>query len=39
VIGAHAGDELPVLAGRILASVGAYGKQFDDQTVLLVRRI
>jgi serine phosphatase RsbU (regulator of sigma subunit) len=29
---------LPELAGRILKSVRKYGKQLDDQTLLLVRR-
>jgi hypothetical protein len=39
VIAAHAREPLPELAGKILAAVGAYGKQFDDQTILLVRRL
>jgi hypothetical protein len=35
---AEAGSPLPALAASILTSVGAYGKQLDDQTLLLVRR-
>jgi len=31
-------DPLPVLAAAILAGVRSYGKQVDDQTLLLVRR-
>jgi serine phosphatase RsbU (regulator of sigma subunit) len=31
-------DPLPVLAAAILAGVRSYGKQLDDQTLLLVRR-
>jgi hypothetical protein len=32
-------DALPDVAGKILASVRSYGTQFDDQTILLVRRL
>ena len=31
-------DPLPVLAAAILAGVRSYGRQLDDQTLLLVRR-
>ena len=31
-------NPLPALASAILASVRSYGKQLDDQTLLLVRR-
>jgi len=39
VIAANARMALPQLAEKILASVRVFGKQFDDQTLLLVRRI
>jgi hypothetical protein len=39
VIAANADDALPELAGKILAAVRAFGRQFDDQTILLVRRL
>jgi hypothetical protein len=31
-------DPLPVLAAAVLAGVRSYGRQVDDQTLLLVRR-
>jgi len=39
VIAANAGDPLAELAQKILASARGFGKQFDDQTILLVRRL
>ena len=30
-------DALPELAGKILSAAQAFGKQMDDQTILLVR--
>lgn len=39
VIARHFGDELPVLADAILSAARAFGKQIDDQTLLLVRRL
>jgi hypothetical protein len=39
VIAANAKDGLPELAGKILAAVRAFGRQFDDQTILLMRRL
>ncbi len=33
----HAGAPLPVLAAHILSAVAAWGKQEDDQTLLIVR--
>ena len=39
VIAAHARMALPQLAEKILSSVRGFGKQFDDQTLLLVRRL
>ncbi len=33
----HAGAPLPTLAETILAAAGAFGRQFDDQTMLLIR--
>ena len=38
LIAANAALPLPDLAARIVAAVRSYGKQFDDQTLLLVRR-
>jgi serine phosphatase RsbU (regulator of sigma subunit) len=38
VVAANASLPLPELAAAILRAVRAYGKQFDDQTLLLVRR-
>lgn len=38
IIAANAALPLPHIAAAILKTVGAYGKQFDDQTLLLVRR-
>jgi serine phosphatase RsbU (regulator of sigma subunit) len=35
---AEAHSPLSLLANSILKAVGAYGKQLDDQTLLLVRR-
>jgi hypothetical protein len=39
VIAANARDALPELAGKILAAARGFGRQFDDQTILLVRRL
>jgi hypothetical protein len=39
VIALHAGDLLPSLAEKILAEARGFGPQFDDQTILLVRRL
>jgi serine phosphatase RsbU (regulator of sigma subunit) len=39
VIAGNADDALPELAGKILAAVNKYGRQLDDQTILLVRRL
>jgi serine phosphatase RsbU (regulator of sigma subunit) len=39
VIAANASAALPDLAGKILDGVRGYGSQFDDQTILLVRRL
>lgn len=39
VIALHAGDPLPSLAEKILAEARGFGPQFDDQTILLVRRL
>jgi len=39
VIAANAGDSLPELAAKILASVRKFGAQLDDQTILIVRRL
>ena len=39
VIAANAKDALPLLAEKILAGAGAFGRQFDDQTILIVRRL
>ena len=39
VIAANATVALPELAGKIFAAVRAFGRQFDDQTVLIVRRL
>jgi serine phosphatase RsbU (regulator of sigma subunit) len=39
VILANVSDSLPELAGKILASVGQFGVQLDDQTILIVRRL
>jgi Stage II sporulation protein E (SpoIIE) len=38
-IAANVRDPLPELAGKILASARAFGVQFDDQTILIVRRL
>ena len=37
VIAANAKEPLPQLAEKILESARAFGRQFDDQTILLVR--
>ena len=37
VIDAHAGAALPELAAKILETARGFGKQIDDQTILLVR--
>jgi hypothetical protein len=39
LIAANAQDALPELSARILSAVRAFGRQFDDQTILLVRRL
>lgn len=39
VIGAYATGALPELAGKILEAANLFGKQADDQTILLVRRL
>ncbi len=38
VVSAHTSDSLEVLADAILGAVQGFGKQLDDQTLLLVRR-
>ncbi len=38
-IGALADSPLPELAGRILDAAREFGKQADDQTILLIRRL
>ena len=39
VVAAHLRAPLPALAAEILASARSFGAQFDDQTILLVRRL
>jgi serine phosphatase RsbU (regulator of sigma subunit) len=39
VISDHVPESLPALTERILATVRAFGKQVDDQTLLLIRRL
>ena len=39
VVTSGALDPLPQLASRILTAARSYGRQLDDQTILLVRRI
>lgn len=39
VVASGARDPLPHLATRILAAARSYGRQLDDQTILLVRRL
>jgi hypothetical protein len=39
VIAANARDPLPELAGKILDAARGFGRQFDDQTILVVRRL
>jgi serine phosphatase RsbU (regulator of sigma subunit) len=39
VIAGHATRSLPVLADAILTSARAFGRQIDDQTLLLIRRL
>jgi serine phosphatase RsbU (regulator of sigma subunit) len=39
VISAHAKAPLPELAERILAAASTFGKQLDDQTILMIRRL
>ena len=39
VISGHTTDSLPVLADAILNAVRSFGKQIDDQTLLLIRRL
>lgn len=38
-VAAHAAAELPDLAERILEAAGNFGRQVDDQTILLIRRV
>ncbi|MGB6973499.1 MAG: PP2C family protein-serine/threonine phosphatase [Terracidiphilus sp.] len=37
VVAANANDGLPQLAEKILTAARAFGRQFDDQTILIVR--
>ena len=37
VIAANANDPLPELAEKILETVRGFGRQLDDQTILIVR--
>lgn len=39
VVGRHSTDRLPVIADAILNAVRAFGKQIDDRTLLLIRRL
>lgn len=39
VIERAAADPLPVVAEKILAAARAFGPQFDDQTILIIRRL
>jgi Stage II sporulation protein E (SpoIIE) len=39
VIATNLTEALPELAGKILAAARGFGGQFDDQTILLVRRL
>jgi sigma-B regulation protein RsbU (phosphoserine phosphatase) len=39
VIASHALDSLPALAEAILSAARGFGKQIDDQTLLLIRRL
>jgi serine phosphatase RsbU (regulator of sigma subunit) len=39
VIASHASKGLPALADAILSAVRAFGRQIDDQTLLLVRKL
>jgi hypothetical protein len=39
VIAANSRDALPQLAQKILTAARGFGRQFDDQTILLVRRL
>jgi Stage II sporulation protein E (SpoIIE) len=39
VIAGNASDALPALAEKILGAARGFGAQFDDQTILLVRRV
>jgi serine phosphatase RsbU (regulator of sigma subunit) len=39
VIASHALDSLPALSEAILSAAHAFGKQIDDQTLLLIRRL
>jgi serine phosphatase RsbU (regulator of sigma subunit) len=39
VIARNATDALPALAEKILGAARGFGAQFDDQTILLVRRV
>jgi sigma-B regulation protein RsbU (phosphoserine phosphatase) len=39
VVASGAHDPLPQLAARILSAARSHGRQLDDQTILLVRRL
>lgn len=39
LVAGHASDPLPALGDAILGTVRAFGKQTDDQTLLLIRRL
>ena len=39
VVSDHATDNLPAIAETILQSARAFGKQIDDQTLLLIRKL
>jgi serine phosphatase RsbU (regulator of sigma subunit) len=39
LIAVHSEDSLPVLADAILSAARAFGKQTDDQTLLMIRRL
>jgi serine phosphatase RsbU (regulator of sigma subunit) len=39
VIAANPSEALPALAAKILSAARGFGAQFDDQTILLVRRL
>ncbi len=39
MVAAHIASALPELAGKILEAAQAFGKQIDDQTILLIRYV